>query len=335
MNNISQNEQLADNILLTIRQPKSRKPHTVDWLSKRFQVPPSIILQALKQIESWGYKIKKNQANEVAFISAPDNLTATEIGYRLKTKYIAQKIYAYQSVKSTNDIAYRLAESKEKEGAIVTAEEQTKGKGRLGRKWFSPSQAGIYVSIIIKPKLKPEDAPGISIMTALALANSIGKFSLEKVKIKWPNDIIIDGKKVAGILTELSAEKNKVNFIIVGVGINVNQKKSDFPDEIKKTASSLRRINKRKVNRIELLKLFLVNFEKEYEKYIKSKLTPSRKKIRQYSSLLGNHIVLKRGKTILEGKAVDINEKGALIIEKDKKLITITSGEVSVVKENQ
>ncbi|NOY88477.1 MAG: biotin--[acetyl-CoA-carboxylase] ligase, partial [FCB group bacterium] len=187
---------------------------------------------------------------------------------------------------------------------------------------------------IIKPKLKPEDAPGISLMTALALADSIGKFSLEEVKIKWPNDIVIDGKKVAGILTELSAEKNKVNFIIVGVGINVNQKKSDFPDEIKKTATSLRRINKRKSNRIELLKLFLVNFEKEYERYQRYRLMTSRKKIRQYSSLLGHHIMLTRGKTIVEGKAVDINEKGALIIEKDKKLIPLSSGEVSVVKEN-
>ena len=251
------------------------------------------------------------------------------------TKFVGQNIHAYKSVKSTNEIASFLAESGEKEGTVIVTEEQTQGKGRLGRRWHSPPKAGIYVSIILKPAFTPDEAPGLAIMTALALADTFGELTSGKIQIKWPNDILLNGKKVAGILTELSAEKKKINHVIIGIGINVNHTKEDFPDDLKTVATSLRIINKKKADRVNLLQSFLKAFENEYRKYQKNRLKTSLKKIRKYSSLIGSWIKLNYGNKIIEGLAVDIDTNGALIIEIEGEKISINSGEVTVIKNNK
>ncbi len=325
-------EKLADDILSRIRR-RPGKPVSIASLQKAFKVQADDIFASLGQLKKLGYKIRKKTKGQIAFVAAPDSLTGTEVRYHLPTKFIGRKIHAYQSVKSTNDIAAQLAQTNATEGAIVTAEMQTRGRGRLGRQWFSPSRAGIYVSIILKPKFRPEAAPGLAVMTALALADAINKHTPGEVKIKWPNDIHVNGRKVAGILTELSADRNKVDYVVVGVGINVNHKPEDFPPELKPIATSLRAINRRKAPRLELLRQFLTNFESEYLRYQKGQLSRSRKRIIKYSSLIGQNVKLSFGNHIVEGKAVDIDATGALIIEKDGQRRVVTSGEVTVVKE--
>ncbi len=330
---VIEQEKLADAVLLYIRQFRRGRLVSYSSLITKFKTDYPTLKNALKLIKDWKYKIIENEKG-VLFVKASDVLTATEIAYNLKTKNLGHIIHAYKTVKSTNDIASFLAESGEKEGTVIVAEEQTQGKGRLGRLWHSPPKAGIYLSIILKPSFTPDQAPGIAIMTALALANSLLSFCKAQIQIKWPNDVLINGKKIAGILTELSAEKKKINHIIVGVGININHKKEDFSNELKTTATSLRIINNKKSERIELLQLFLKNFEKEYLKYKKNGLVDSIKKIRKYSSLIGAPVKLDYGKKIIEGIAVDIDKTGALILEKDGKKIQVNSGEVTVVKNN-
>jgi len=153
------------------------------------------------------------------------------------------------------------------------------------------------------------------------------------VKIKWPNDLLIGGKKTAGILTELSAERDKINHVVVGIGINVNHGVGSFPEEIRATATSIRRAIRKKVNRVELLQRFLVYFEKEYETYSRHGLRKSLPKVRRYSSLIRCHVKIKSGKNITEGMAVDIGPDGSLILECDGARKTISAGEVTVVKE--
>lgn len=301
-------------------------------ISKKFSLSLKEILTAYKLIESWGYRLKKTKV-KIEFLSAPDALIDSEISYKLKTTVIGKKVVSYHSVKSTNIVASELASVGEGEGTIVTAETQTKGKGRLGRKWHSPEKSGIYLSIILKPKFKPEKAPGLSIMTAVALADTCKSFTGANVQIKWPNDLLLNSKKVAGILTELSADKNKIEYVIIGVGINLNQKSDDFPEELRKTATSIRRINKRKVDRILFLKKFLYQFEKQYLSYQKYQLKAVQKKVRSYSSLIGSKVKLAQGNSIIEGVAVQIDESGALIVNNGEKDIRINSGEVTVIKE--
>jgi len=324
-------EKQTDDLLLKIR----RRPGSyfkIDNLAKTLKIDIAEFAELLVQVKEWGYKIR-TRPDTLAFIKAPDFLTATETGYKLKTKIIGRSISAFRSVRSTNDLAAELAEKGAPEGTIVTAEEQTKGRGRLGRGWHSPAGAGIYVSIILKPRFKPDKAPGISIMTAIALADTVKKFCPGEVRIKWPNDILINGRKTAGILTELSADKNKINHIVVGVGINVNHRAEDFPEDLKNIATSLRRVNRKKVSRVELLKTFLYNFEREYKDYPKYQLKKSHDKIKRYSSLIGREIKIREGRNIVEGTAVDIDSSGRLIIERDGKTTPIIAGEVTVVKQ--
>ncbi len=331
MSDLIANEKLADNVLLYIRK-KEGHFYSVSSLAKRFDTDISAIIDAYNRLKELGYRIDKNKNSEISFIEAADSLTSDEILYNLKTKFIGKYCHSFNRIKSTNDIASGLAEKGAEEGTIITAEEQTKGRGRLGRIWHSPPKCGIYVSIILRPKFKPEHAPGISIMAAVALADAISEYLPEKVKIKWPNDIILASKKTAGILTELSAEKNKINFLIVGIGINVNQTTGMFHEDIRKLATSIRRVLRRKLNRVELLNKFLINFEREYIIYNKQYLKKSLNKIRDYSSLLNNQISLRLGNRTIHGIARDIDQTGALIVETSDGEITVTSGEVTILK---
>lgn len=317
-------------MLARIRRRRGRFS-AIASLIKSLETTPEEMDTALRYLKALGYKIRRRKGL-IAFISAPDTLISTEISYGLKTKIIGRKIYAYRSVKSTNDIAAELAQAGETEGTIVTAEQQTRGRGRLGRSWHSPPGCGIYVSIILKPGFAPGKAPGLAIMTSVALADAVSKFCQAGVNIKWPNDILVGGKKAAGILTELSADKDKIDYVIVGVGINVNHRSDDFPELLKPIATSLRLANRKKVKRVALFQQFLRNLEAEYRRYNKSLLSASHSKIRRYSSLIGHTVQLSIGRKVVEGIAVDIDSSGALIFEQDGQRRAITSGEVSVVK---
>ncbi len=323
-------EQLADRILLFMRSRTKRNAEIKD-LAKTFKVDMTNINAALKILNEWGYRFLQDK-NKISFVSAPDVLSATEISYNLKTKFTGKVIHSFNTVKSTNDIAHQLADKGAVEGTMVTAEKQTLGKGRLGRSWHSPLKMGIYVSIILRPKFSPDKAPGLSIMSALAVAETLNDYRPGKVQIKWPNDVLINGRKVAGVLTELSAEKNKINYVIVGIGINVKQSENDFPPNIRAAATSVQRESGKESFRVELLKLLLVNFEIEYLRYKKDRLTKSLPRIRKLSSLLNQKVALQWNGAAVSGTAVDIDQCGSLIIENDGNRLTVSSGEVTVVK---
>lgn len=328
--NRTQLEQLADRILIFLR-PKPKNRIEIKSLAKKFKTEPVEINAALRIIHQWGYRLHQHQ-NKISFVSAPDVLSATEISYKLKTKLIGKAIHSFNTVKSTNDIAHQLAEKGAAEGTIVTAEKQTLGKGRLGRSWHSPEKLGIYVSIILRSRFSPDKAPGLSVMSALAVAESLTSLGIKNVQIKWPNDVLINSRKVSGVLTELAAEKNKINYIIVGIGINVKQSESDFPLNIRATATSVKSETGKEVSRVDLLKTLLLNFEKEYTQYKKGQLTKSLARIRKLSSLLNQEVALKWNRTTVTGKAIDINRTGSLIIESCENRLTVSSGEVTIIK---
>jgi BirA family biotin operon repressor/biotin-[acetyl-CoA-carboxylase] ligase len=322
----------ADELIDHIRR---RPDHFFKWerLAAKLMVDQAQLERIVKIVSDWEYRLKIRKNLGVAFVAPPDLLTNTEIDYKLKTAWLGRTVYSFRSVKSTNDVAVKMIEKGAPEGAIVTADEQTKGRGRFTREWHSPPGAGIYLSIILRPALRPEDAPGIAIMTAVALADTIAHYRPGLVQIKWPNDVWINGRKTAGILTELSAEKNKIHHVVVGVGINVNHQAGDFPEELRKIATSVRRELRRKVDRVELLRLFLYNFEREYHKYLRYRLKQSHAKIRRYSALIGHEITLAFGKNTKTGLVKDIDRNGCMILQTETGIQTITAGEVTVVKE--
>ncbi|MCP4685638.1 MAG: biotin--[acetyl-CoA-carboxylase] ligase [bacterium] len=324
-------EKLADHLIVYIR----KKPEEYfDWkrLEAKLNLDREQLDAVLEFAASWDYKIRVRKKLGVAFIAPPDSLTATEISHKLATRWLGRNLFCYQAVKSTNDIAAEMSEQGAVEGTVITAEQQTRGRGRLGRHWHSPTGTGIYLSVLFRPNLRPDNAPGISIATAVALADTLEEYLPNDVRIKWPNDILIRGRKMAGILTELSAEGSRINHVIVGIGININQRAGGFPDEIKTIATSLRREVKRKVNRVELLQKFLKNLEKQYERYLIHRLEKSRAKLRRYSSLLGREITIRAGKSLTTGIARDIDADGCLILETAEGEVPIIAGEVTIVK---
>ena len=183
---------------------------------------------------------------------------------KLQTDFIGQEIYHFTEVTSTNDVAKELAIKGAKEGTIVIAESQSCGKGRLGRKWVSP-EGGIWFSIILRPKVDPEDALKLTLMAAAVVAKVINDMFKLKAEIKWPNDIIIDGKKLCGILTEMTTKGGKVDFVVVGVGINGNINLDSFPKRLRKFLTSLKEELKEDIDRERLLCALLEELEQRYK----------------------------------------------------------------------
>ncbi len=323
-------EQLADRLLLLLRKETGRR-FPLDELAAALSAESATLLAAAKQLEAWGYTLQTDESS-VRLLGTPDILSATELSWNLTTSVIGGRILAFQQVRSTNDIAAREADNGAAEGTVVIADQQTQGRGRLGRVWHSPPGAGAYISIVLRPPCPPEKAPGLSLMTALALAETLEDFCPKQVKIKWPNDVLLDGRKTAGILTELSAEKGRVNHLVVGIGLNINQGAHDFPDDIGRVATSVRIAAGRKIERVALVRMFFERFESEYTMYRQHYLRLSLPRLRYYSSLIGHPVQLLSGSELIEGIAVDIAEDGSLMVDRGGRIMTVASGEVTVVR---
>jgi len=323
-------DDIAVEVLNLLRNSPDRY-FVVQKLAGRLSTNARFINEALRGLAVWGYKFDFDDKLRVKFVSAPDSIFPHEIHHHLKTKFIGRNIISHVSVPSTNSLAFSLADEGAAEGTLVIAEKQTSGRGRLGRSWHSPSKTGLWFSLILRPDLPPAVLPGLSIVTATALAETIISSLKLEAKVKWPNDCLIDGLKVAGILTELSAELDKVKYVIVGTGVNINQTLRNFPPHLKHKATSLKLETGSEINRIEFLAEFLLNFEKMYLQFKKCGLKPLLPKIKKRSSLLGRQVRLKQGKKTIVAKAVDIGTDGALIVKRRKETLRVTAGEVTVV----
>ena len=252
-----------------------------------------------------------------------------EIKKYLDTQYIGKKIIYFDSINSTNKYAKEIARSKE-EGTLIIADHQSSGKGRLGRDWTSPYKKGIYFSIILKPKLNPKQVARVTLIGAAALYLALKDMDIDS-QIKWPNDIVIAGKKVAGILTEMSSDLNTINYIVIGIGINANLDKEDFPQDLKDKASSLKILTGREIVRNRLLGLFLNHFEKLYNPFKEGlNIVETIDICRQNSALIGKEIKIIIDGNIRTGMALDISHEGDLIIQFEDGIERIDSGEVSV-----
>ena len=322
--------QVAREALKVLKKDRTRF-YSSRELCTYFDVSPYAVRQAVDELKGWGYQIEEKKGKGYRLKSLPDLLLPQEIKENLRTRVLAKEIHTYKALKSTNELAYRLAQSQAPEGTLVISEHQTQGRGRMGRGWFSPPEVGLWLSLILRPEIPPSKAPGISICAGLALASSVNEMTELNARIKWPNDCVIKGKKVAGILLELSAELDKIDFVILGVGINVNQDKKHFPKSLAKKATSLKIELDEEVSRLMLLKLFLRRFEKIYFEFKRNGLARLMPEIRRASHLLGQKVKVKWGKKILKGLAKEINEDGSLIIGTNKGEKTISAGEVTLL----
>ncbi|WP_105616732.1 biotin--[acetyl-CoA-carboxylase] ligase [Vallitalea okinawensis] len=300
-----------------------------EQLSKQLGVSRTAVWKAVTKLKEEGYDITSVTRKGYQLVHTPDKLTKQEIQYGLNTK-IGREIYCYDEIDSTNQQVKRLVLEGAKNGSLVIAEEQTKGKGSKGRGWVSPSGTGIWMSCLLTPDINPTKAPMVTIVAGLAVCQAIQEVVGIEAGIKWPNDIVIQKKKVCGILTEMSAEMDHLNYLVLGIGINVNQE--SFPEEIKEIATSLKLESNTNVSRVVLLQEVLKKFEKYYDIFISDgDLRSLIDEYKQYSVTLNSKVRVTNREEEIEGTIVDINEFGELRLSQANGEDTmVRSGDVSV-----
>lgn len=279
-------------------------------ISRQLKISRAGIWKYMQELRKDGYEIVAVPHLGYRLISCPDKLLPGEIQSGLETKIFGKNIKYFDSIGSTMDVAFQLGVEGVCEGTVVCAESQTKGKGRLGRSWISPKGKGICMSVILRPPLAPVDVAKLTLLSAVAVCEALGQFCHVPAKIKWPNDILVGQKKIAGILTELSAEIDRVRFIVIGIGVNVNTPLSQLPPE----ATSIKNEAGQKVSRVRLVQEILRLLEKWYNRVGTQGFTPIIERWKELSSTLGQHIRVVDPGGDVEGKAVDLDEYGGLII---------------------
>lgn len=300
-------------------------------ISKELGVSRAAVWKYINALKEDGYEIESVSRKGYKIINSPDILTYEEIKEYLNTDFIGNKIIHFDSINSTNIKAKELADFGEEEGTVIISEEQTLGRGRLGRSWIAPKYKGIWMSIILRPDINPIHVAKITQISAAAVCLAISEMKVEAY-IKWPNDIIINNKKVCGILTEMSSELNKINYAVLGIGINVNIDKNEFPDSIKNTAASIKSETGKEFMRKKITAKVLNNFEMLYKQFIydgnaRNSLDICRKK----SIILGKTISIIKNSRTINVKAININDNGELVVQyADGTIENLISGEISL-----
>ncbi|MBR2179622.1 MAG: biotin--[Selenomonadaceae bacterium] len=300
-------------------------------IANKLGISRTAVWKHIQELRKTGYKISSSEHNGYRLQEVPDLLMPSELQTDLKTEIIGKNISYHITTDSTNRIAKELANDGAVDGTVVIAEEQTGGKGRLGRSFFSPKYKSILMSIILKPRFLPHDAPKCTLMTAVAVAKAMIRFDIQPA-IKWPNDLLYNGRKIVGILTEISAEMSRINYIVIGIGINVNINRDEFPEDLRDIAASLSEVKGDSVSRIDFLKALLEEFDKLYIEANQNGFEEILNQWRKYNITIGKKIRVIPAGSDEEFAAIaeDIDSEGALIVKTEKGTEKVYAGDVSI-----
>lgn len=304
-----------------------------EYLSTVFGVSRSAVWKVIKQLQEEGYIIQSKTKLGYKLVECPDYLYYYEIQDGLRSKRIGKKIHYFEEIDSTNNYGKILAQKSFEDGDVIIAESQSKGRGRFSREWVSPMKKGAYLSILLKPQISFEKITRLTIITALTVCSALEECIPNKVEIKWPNDILINEKKVCGILTEISGEVDKISYVIVGIGININLDLEDFHESLAGKASSLKIESGKTQNRKQIVQKILNTFDEYYEDFVNDKnydkvINEYRKK----SYLIGKKVQVKiYNNNSINAKVLDIEKDGALKVELENgEIRNLLSGEVTL-----
>jgi BirA family transcriptional regulator, biotin operon repressor / biotin---[acetyl-CoA-carboxylase] ligase len=264
-------------------------------------------------------------------LSSKARMTPEAVLKGLKTRVLGRSLLCLEKTTSTNDVILELARQGALEGTTVTADIQTQGRGRQGRKWTQTQGKGLAFSLLLRPKLHSDELPEITLAAAVAVAKTVESFRL-KPQIKWPNDLLLGGRKVCGILTEMGTKKDKMASVVLGIGVNLNQTTQDFPRELRGIATSFYRFSGRKVDRARFLQVLLGHLEETYHWVGERRFSKVLAEWRKRAVTLGRQVKVTQAHHVFYGQVMDIDEKGALLVRKDSGIVErVTSGDVEVV----
>ncbi|WCJ58975.1 biotin--[acetyl-CoA-carboxylase] ligase [Fontisphaera persica] len=327
---MSRSDSALDTAILTaLRQAQEGSVSGAD-LAARLKVTRAAIWARIEALRALGFDIEASPHHGYRLLSAPDRLYGDDLKSRLgSTRIIGRDIRVFQETNSTNDLADRLARDGAEEGVVVFAEKQSRGRGRMGRAWASPPGLGLWFSVVLRPRLTPQSATQLTIAAATAARRAIHRVTGLEPDIKWPNDLLLDGRKTAGILTEMGAELDKIKYLIIGIGVNVNLAEADFPPELRRVATSLRQVLGRPIPRPELAAELLRELDTDYARVTSGHFDAVAEEWSRHCRTLGQRVVILQGERRIEGRAEGLDHDGALLLRNPRgRLERIIGGDV-------
>lgn len=297
-------------------------------ISDHLQCSRTAVWKQIEELRKEGYQIEARPKKGYRLVYRPDRVAPEELKPHLTTNCFGQQIRHWQQVKSTQPLAHEWAKEGAEEGALVITEEQTQGKGRMGRPWVSPPSSGIWMSLILRPAIPLFEAPQLTLLTSVALTRALRRETGLDIRIKWPNDLLIHGKKICGILTETRGEQDQVQYVVVGMGINVNATEASWPQDLKEVATSLAIEGKRTYHRVELIASILKESEGMYEAYLTHGFEPIRVLWEEYAGMIGRRVRTLSPQGPVEGTAVGLDPSGALLIRQNDKISPVFSADI-------
>ncbi len=303
-------------------------------LAKQLGVSRAAVWNHVQELRRHGYDIEASPHHGYILRGTPDALHGDDLMARLgKTRAIGRDIRVFSETTSTNDIVEKLARDGVTEGITVFAESQTKGRGRLGRTWVSPAGRGLWFSILLRPPLRPTQATQLTVISAVAVARAIEKETGLEPEIKWPNDIMFGPRKAAGILLELGAELDRIRYVVLGIGIDVNLTAEELPPELSETATSLRLQAGRPLDRAALATAVLRELDHLYWRLKSGDFPEISDEWMRRCTTLGRRVVIRVGDRVIHGQAEALDEEGALLIRTEHgRLERIIGGDVTLEK---
>ncbi len=300
-------------------------------LSDKLGLSRTAVWKHVERLRELGYRIEALPARGYRLLEVPDRLTALELLPLLSTRELGRTVHHFESTESTNRVAFELAHDGAFHGEVVIAEAQTAGKGRRGRSWSSPPGKNLYASLILRPEIPPARAPELTLVSAVALTETLREGGAD-ARIKWPNDVQVAGRKVAGILTELYADVERVQFVVVGLGVNLNADAGDFPLDVAELATSLKQARGAAVPRALFTAALLTRLERWLDTWAEQGFAPVRAAWRSLSSTLGHEVLVRSERQALRGVAEDIDDSGALLVRVADRLERVLAGDVEQLR---
>ncbi len=296
-------------------------------ISDKLGLTRAAVWKHVEALRAAGYRIDAVPARGYRLAGVPDRLTPLELRPLLNTHDVGTALHHFEVISSTNDHARELAEQGAAHGEVVIAEEQTGGRGRRGRPWSSPRAANVYLSVVLRPDLPPARAPELTLLASVAVCDALRQANVP-AEIKWPNDLLVGGRKIAGILTELASEPERVHWVVVGIGVNVNAAEDDFPEELRPIATSIRIVRGEPAPRALFVAACLTALEAWLDRHAEEGFEPVRLAWRERSATLGREVTVKTEGRDVVGRAEDVDAVGALLVRAGGRLERILSGDV-------
>ncbi|WP_029329072.1 biotin--[acetyl-CoA-carboxylase] ligase [Lentibacillus jeotgali] len=287
------------------------------FLSEKLNISRSAIWKHMKELEKDGYLIEGVRRKGYRIAGSPDKVSENTLHWGLQTKWLGKNIIHKTTTNSTQQVAHQAARDNAEHGTVIIADEQTRGKGRMARQWHSTRNKGIWMSMILRPSIPPAAAPQLTLLAATVLADVITKYTSAEPKIKWPNDLLVNDKKTAGILTEMQAEQDRIQYIAAGIGINVNHSNNDFPEDISNKATSLKLETGEDQQIVQIIQKILMSFEKAYDSFIQDGFSDVKNKWESYGYKIGEAIRIRTNSELLDATFTGIAEDGALIVQSE------------------